>query len=53
MPAIPRVHLCPRTALRNGMRSAIEQARRHPERREYYMGLAARAFWRLVELGVS
>lgn len=49
----PRVHLCPRTALRNAMRRSVEQARRHPERAEFYRACASRAFWRLVQLGVA
>lgn len=46
----PRVHLCPRTALRNAMRRSIEQAHYHPERAEYYIGLALRAAWGLFTM---
>lgn len=50
---IPKVFLDPRTALRNAMRRSIEQAHYHPERAGFYRACAARAFWRLVELGVA
>lgn len=47
---LPQVNLCPRAAMMRSMRKSIEQAKHVPERAEFFLGCAKRAFWALVEM---